>query len=148
MGLQASSLLSDRLAPKGMNTLHIALYPISLKYKNNFHIKDGARGDEYKVFKDRLVDILIGKVDKLIPGLSQSIVARELSTPYTFERYTGATDGAWYDGVYSINQKFQRFTSKTPIENLYLTGTKAFGGGGLGSALIGGIKTSKTILGK
>ena len=146
--LQASSLLSERLAPKGMNTLHIALYPISLKYKNNFHIKDGARGDEYKAFKDELADILIGKVERLIPGLSRSILVRELSTPYTFERYTGATDGAWYDGVFSINQKFQRPTSKTPIENLYLTGTKTFGGGGLGPALMGGIKTSKTILGK
>jgi phytoene dehydrogenase-like protein len=71
LGLQASSLLSDRLAPKGINTLHIALYPISLKYKNNFHIKDGARGDEYKAFKDELADILIGKVERLIPGLSR-----------------------------------------------------------------------------
>ena len=147
-GLQASSLLSDRLAPKGMNTLHIALYPISLKYKNSFHIKNGTRGDEYKAFKDQLADILITKVEKRIPGLSKSILVKELSTPYTFERYTRATDGAWYDRVFSINQKFQRPTIKTPIENLYLTGTKAYGGGGLPPALMGGIKTAKTILGK
>jgi all-trans-retinol 13,14-reductase len=148
LGLQASSLLSESLAPKGINTLHIALYPISLRYNNSFGIKNGARGDEYKAFKEQVADILIGKVEKLIPGLSKSIIVKELSTPYTFERYTGATDGAWYDGVFSINQKFQRSTSKTPIENLYLTGTKAFGGGGLGSALNGGIQTSKTILGR
>ena len=148
LGLQASSLLSERLAPKGMNTLHIAIYPISLRYKNSFGIKDGARGDDYKAFKDQLAGILIGKVERLIPGLSKSIIVKELSTPYTFERYTGATDGAWYDGVLSIDQKFQTSTIKTPIVNLYLTGTKAFGGGGLSSALMGGIETTKTILGK
>jgi len=148
LGLQVSSLLSDRLAPKGMNTLHIAVYPISLKYKNSFHIKNGVRGDEYKAFKDQLADTLIGKVEKLIPGLSKSILVKELSTPYTFERYTGATGGAWYDGVFSTSQKFQRPSCKTPVENLYLTGTKAYGGAGMSCALMGGMKTSKTILGK
>jgi phytoene dehydrogenase-like protein len=129
-----------------MNTLHILAYPVSLKYKNSFHTKDGARGDEHKAFKDQLADILITKVEKRIPGLSKSILVKELSTPYTFGRYTGATEGAWYDRVFSINQKFQRPTIKTPIENLYLTGTKAFIGAGLASALNGGIQTSKTIL--
>ena len=144
--VQASSLFSDRLAPEGMNTLLIELYSISPKYKNSFHIKNRTRGAMYKAFKNHLADILIGKVDKLIPGLSKSILVKELATPYTFERYTGATDGAWYDRVPSINQNSLP-TSKTPIENLYLTGTKAFIGAGLASALIGGIQTSKTILG-
>jgi len=71
-----------------------------------------------------------------------------LATPYTFERYVGATNGGWYDGVSSVNQKFQRSTSKTLIKNLYLTGTKAFGGGGMPPALRGGIQTAKAILGK
>ena len=97
LGVQASSLFSDRLAPEGMNTLLIELYSISPKYKNSFHIKNGTRGAAYKAFKNHLADILIGKVDKLIPGLSKSILVKELATPYTFERYTGATDGAWYD---------------------------------------------------
>lgn len=108
----------------------MVLFLVSRGYKNNFCIKDGVRGEEYKAFKDHLADILIGKIEKLIPGLSKTIILKELSTSYTFERYTGATDGARYDGVFSINQKIQRPTSKTPIENLYLTGTKAYGGAG------------------
>lgn len=145
LGMQASSLLSDRFAPEGMNTLHICLYPLHHGY---FRIKDGVRGEEYSEIKDQLADILIRKVEKLIPGLSGSILVKELSTPYTFERYTGASDGAWYDSVSSTSQRFQRPSSETPIEHLYLTGTKAFGGAGMSSALRGGIETAKVILKK
>jgi len=53
-----------------------------------------------------------------------------------------------YGGVFSINQKFQKPSCKTPIENLYLTGTKTYGGAGMSSALSGGINAAKTILGK
>ncbi len=147
-GIQASSVLSERLAPKGMNTLHILLFPIRHGYKNNFNVIDGKRGEEYRSVKDELSDLLIRKAEKIIPGLSGSIVVKEMSTPYTFERYTGATNGAWYDGVTSINQSFQKPSCKTPIRNLYLTGTKALGGGGMPPALRGGIDTAETILKK
>lgn len=146
IGLQAPSLLSETLAPKGTYTLHILVAPISHRYMNNFGIINGKRGEEYRKIKNKLCDILIRKVEKLIPGLSKSIIVKDLSTPYTFERYTEATNGAWYDGVYSINQKFQKSSAKTPIKNLYLTGTKALGGGGMPPALMGGILTVKTIL--
>jgi len=148
LSLQASSLFSDRLAPNGMNILHILLFPVSSSYKNNFGVINGERGEDYKRIKDQISNILIRKAEKIIPGLKDSIILKELSTPFTFERFTGATDGAWYDGVFSINDKQQKPSSHTPIKNLYITGTKAFGGAGLPSALNGGIKTAKTILSK
>lgn len=147
-GVQATSLLSDRLAPKGKHSLHVLVFPFSRGYKENFGIVDGKRGKAYRGIKNALCDILIEKVERIIPGLSGSVVVKELATPYTFERFVGATNGGWYDGVFSIKQKFQKHSSKTPIRNLYLTGTKAFGGGGMPPALRGGIETFKTILGK
>jgi len=148
VSLQVTSLLTDRLAPEGMNTIHVLLFPVSHDYCNNFGVEYGERGEDYKRMKDRITDILISKAEKIIPGLSGSIIVKELSTPYTFERYTGATNGAWYDGVFSINQKMKRPSGNTPIKGLYVTGTKAFGGSGLPSALNGGITTVKTILSK
>ena len=148
VSLQVTSLLTDRLAPKGMNTIHVLLFPVSHEYCNNFGVVYGERGEDYKRMKDRITDILIRKAEKIIPGLSGSIIVKELSTPYTFERYTGATHGAWYDGVYSINQKMKRPSGNTPIKGLYVTGTKAFGGSGLPSALNGGITTAKNVLKK
>ncbi len=145
IGLQAPSLLSEKLAPEGKHILHILLMPVSPAYDHNFRIVDGKRGDEYRALKEKLADVLIRKVEGLIPGLSNSILAKELSTPYTFERYTGATGGAWYDGVSSIKQKFSRPSTGTPIKNLYLTGTKACGGAGMSSALRGGIDTWKAV---
>lgn len=148
LGLQASSLLSERLAPKGMSTLHAVLFPFSPAFRDNFGMKNGERGEEYKAIKQELADILLRKIDKLVPGLSGSVVVKELSTPYTFERYTGATNGAMYDSVLSFDRKVERPSARTPIANLYLTGTKAYGGVGMSSALTGGINAAKAVLGK
>lgn len=146
LSLRAPSVLSDRLAPEGMHILQILVSPVSPAYRNSFGVIDGERGEEYRKIKELLSDMLIRKAEKIIPGLSKSIIVKALSTPYTFERYTGATNGAWFDGVFSIKQKLQKFSSNTPIENLYMTGTKAFGGAGLPAALMGGINTAETIL--
>ena len=146
IGIQAPSLLSDRLAPEGMHTLHILVMPVSDSYMNRFRTLGARRGPEYRHFKNELADIIIKKVERLIPGLSDAIVVKDLSTPLTFERYTGATGGAWYDRVASVNQGMQQPKVKTPIKNLYMTGSKAFGGGGLPTALAGGMSAAKVVL--
>jgi phytoene dehydrogenase-like protein len=69
-----------------------------------------------------------------------------MATPLTFERYTGATGGAWYDGVFAVGASSRQPSVKTPIGQLYLTGTKAFAGGGMPPALLGGVTTTRTIL--
>ncbi|MBI2839994.1 MAG: NAD(P)/FAD-dependent oxidoreductase [Acidobacteria bacterium] len=148
IGLQASSLLSSKLAPHGMHTLHILVAPVSREYMSSFGTTNGVRGDRYRCVKAKLTEILIRKVESIIPRLSSAVLVSDLSTPLTFERYTGATDGAWYDRVIRAGDKPNIPSSRTPIANLYFTGTKAMGGGGMPCALMGGAQAARAILGR
>lgn len=107
---------------------------------------NGKRDKEYVRAKRALAEVLIGKVEKIVPGLSGSIVVSEMATPFTFERYTGATGGAWYDGVYPAGRPHKGLKAKTPIKGLYLTGTKAFAGGGMPPAIVDGVQAARCVL--
>jgi phytoene dehydrogenase-like protein len=145
-GLQAPSLLSPRLAPAGKHILHVLVAPVARQVLNGLDTVVAKRGKAYRMAKKRLSEILIRKVERLVPGLSRSIVVTEMATPLTFERYTGATGGAWYDGVHAAGRPQRGLKATTPIRGLYLTGTKAFAGGGMPPALVGGIQAAQTVL--
>jgi len=128
-GLQAPSLLSSRLAPAGKHIVHILVAPVSLQYQNGFGRVEGKGGEAYREVKRRLTEVLLRKAERIIPGLSSSVVVSEMATPFTFERYTGATGGAWYDGVSPVGDGFgQRRRLKTPIDGLYLTAPRQSAG--------------------
>jgi phytoene dehydrogenase-like protein len=104
---------------------------------------EGRRGsEEYRARKAAIAEALVQKMETFVPGITRSTVVRDVCTPPTFERYTSATGGGWYDGVGSMGGP----AAKTPIANLYLTGTKAQGGGGLPTAVGGGMLTARTLL--
>ena len=145
-GLQAPSLQAPGLAPAGKHILHLLVAPVAAQYKNGFNRNQGRRGKEYRKTKQELTRLLISKAERLVPGLSSAVEVSEMATPFTFERYTGATGGAWYDGVCPAGAGFKRPQAKTPINRLYLTGTKAFAGGGMPPALVGGMMTARIIL--
>lgn len=140
IGIQATSLLSAEVTPKDTHLLHL-IFAIG-----NGYFKGYGR-EEYLHRKDALAGTIIKKIEKVIPQLSGSVVVKDLATPYTFERYTLATAGAWYDGVPLVARSGYSPSVKTPIENLYLAGTKVFGAGGMPVALMGGIKTARAVLG-
>jgi all-trans-retinol 13,14-reductase len=146
-GLQAPSLLSPALAPAGKHSLHMLVLPVSRDYLNGWNRRDGRGGREYRDAKRALAEALVRKVERLVPGLSSSLCVSELATPFTFERYTGASGGAWYDGVMPVGNGQPWGRSKPSITGLYLTGTKVFGGAGLPCALAGGAMTASSILG-
>jgi all-trans-retinol 13,14-reductase len=142
-GLQAPSLLSDRLTPESMHSLHMIIYPVSRTYLNHSRMTDGRCCEQYHQVKKDLVKGLIRKLERIVPGLSSAIVVQDLSTPYTFERYTSASGGAIYDSVTAAGEGLFSVSVRTPIQNLFLSGTKAFGGCGLGCALQGGLEAAK-----
>jgi all-trans-retinol 13,14-reductase len=145
-GLQAPSLLSPRLAPTGKHILHVLVLPVSRDYMNGWNRRDGRGGPEYREAKRALAEALVRKVERLVPGLSSSLCVSELASPFTFERYTGASEGAWYDGVMPVGSGRPSGGSKPRIAGLYLTGTKVFGGAGLPCALAGGVMTARSVL--
>ena len=61
---------------------------------------------------------------------------------------TGATGGAWYDGAAPASQSARRPGAKTPIAGLYMSGVKAFAGGGMQPAMMGGLMAAQAVLGE
>ncbi len=105
------------------------------------------REPDYYEFKEKIAQKLIQFVDSYYPGFSDAIAYYELATPLTVEHFDGSDRGAIY-GIPSITARFERpwIGSKTPIENLYLTGTDALGHGIIG-AMMGGVQTAGILNG-
>jgi len=105
------------------------------------------RGAEYDSAKDRLTKALLDLVEQQFPGFGQLVAYSELSTPQTFEYFTGAPSGTIY-GYPGTPDRYRKtwLQPRTPVTNLYLTGTDATMLGIMG-ALMGGVATASTVLG-
>jgi phytoene dehydrogenase-like protein len=105
------------------------------------------RGTDYESAKGRITQALLDIVEKQHPGFRDLVAYAELATPLTFEHFTGMPSGTVY-GYPATPDKFRKtwLTPKTPIRNLYLTGTDAAVLGVMG-ALMGGVATASTLLG-
>ena len=105
------------------------------------------RGTNYESAKTRMTEALLDLVERQHPGFRSLVAYAELATPLTFEHFTGAPSGTIY-GYPATPDRFRKawFAPKTPIKNLYLTGTDASILGVMG-ALMGGVATASTLLG-
>lgn len=85
------------------------------------------REKEYYRLKERISDGLIALVEKHFKGFRDLVEYRELSTPLTMEHFTAKPRGEFY-GIALTPERFTRKWCgvKTPVENLYLTGSDAF----------------------
>ena len=96
----------------------------------------------YKNLKSEIASSLLKFVNEEFPGFSELVEYQELSTPLTTEYMTGHHRGTIY-GLASVAERFDFEKSpwcqpRTPIENLFLTGTEA-AAWGIGGALFGGL---------
>jgi phytoene dehydrogenase-like protein len=105
------------------------------------------RGQDYEDLKTHITESLLKLVEKTYPGFRDMIEYAELSTPLTFEHFSRCNQGAVY-GIPCISKRFEEswISAKTPIKNLYLTGSDIFSSGVMG-AMMGGVKTASIING-
>jgi phytoene dehydrogenase-like protein len=105
------------------------------------------RGLDYQSAKKKITETLLDFVERQHPGFREFVAYAELATPITFEFFTAAPSGTIY-GYPATPEKFRKkwLAPKTPIRNLYLTGTDAAVLGVMG-ALMGGVATASTLLG-
>jgi len=105
------------------------------------------RGEEYNALKDRLSNSLIDLVASKYPGFKDLIAYSELSTPLTVEYFDKSDRGAIY-GIPAVPKRLDAkwIEAKTPIDNLYLTGTDASIHGIMGAAM-GGVTTAGILNG-
>lgn len=105
------------------------------------------RGSDYDSAKDRVTQALLELVEQHHPGFRSLVAYSELGTPLTFEHFAAAPLGAIY-GYPATPDKFRKpwLAPRTPIQNLYLTGTDASVLGVMG-ALMGGVATASLLVG-
>jgi len=105
------------------------------------------RGADYESAKNRITRALLDLVERHHLGFGNLVEYSELATPLTFEHFTAAPSGAIY-GYPATPEKYGKawLGPRTPIQNLYLTGSDAALLGIMG-ALMGGVLTASCLLG-
>jgi all-trans-retinol 13,14-reductase len=105
------------------------------------------RSPDYDSAKNRITEALLNLVERHHPGFGDLVEYSELGTPLTFEHFTAAPSGTIY-GYPGTPEKYSKawLGPRTPIRNLYLTGTDAALLGIMG-ALMGGVVTASCLLG-
>jgi len=78
----------------------------------------------YYELKEKVTNSVIKLVDKYIPDFSKLIVYKDTATPLTFEHFTNRKNGLFYGiPAFPVRYKINEIQVKTPIKNLYLTGS-------------------------
>ena len=140
-GLAVSTLKDKEMVPDGKHVMDLIYMPAPYEYFK----KD--TNEEYENLKEDISERMIIAAENIIPDLSKHVLVKDVSTPLTYERYTGATEGGWYDIDCSPEQAILgRVRNKTPIRGLYLTGAKTFPGSGMFGSVQAGLFTADSIL--
>jgi all-trans-retinol 13,14-reductase len=105
------------------------------------------RSAEYESAKDRITKALLELVERHHPGFGDLVEYSELATPLTFEHFTAAPLGTIYGYPATLERYGKAWLGpRTPIQNLYLTGSDA-GLLGIMGALMGAVVTASCVLG-
>ncbi|WP_257212825.1 phytoene desaturase family protein [Maribacter sp. 4U21] len=105
------------------------------------------RSSAYLEFMSKLTDKMINGLEKVVPGIRDHIVSKDLGTPITNEYYINTTKG----NVYGTEKSLKHigpfaFKAKSEIENLYLCGASILSHGVAGASH-SGVATAAVILG-
>jgi all-trans-retinol 13,14-reductase len=108
-------------------------------------LPSGARGAEYKAFKQQIEDKMFALFKAYFPELAELVVFRELSTPLATAAITGHHEGRFYGlDVTPERVLSDALKAKTPIEGLYLSGQDVVSVG-IQGALWGGISAAASV---
>jgi all-trans-retinol 13,14-reductase len=119
-----------------------------INYDNlpEFNGLEDYHSENYKLFKEKVINKFINNIEKIIPGAKQNVVQAELGTPKTNEFYINSTKGNVYGTEKTLKQVGPfSYKNKTEIENLYLCGASTLSHGVAG-ATQSGIVASAGIL--
>jgi all-trans-retinol 13,14-reductase len=135
--------------PTSFNGKHHNIEVISfINYDSfkDFKNEDKQRSKEYLKFKEELSNKIMNSLERVLPGVSDKVIQKDLGTPITNEYYINSTDGS----VYGTEKTFMQsgpFSHKpeSEIENLYLCGASIMAHG-IAGASHSGVKTAAKVL--
>jgi phytoene dehydrogenase-like protein len=120
-------------------------------FENNWRTENGKRGQAYYKLKDEISEILIQRLEKIMPNIRKYIVYKSLATPITYERYTSTWEGAscgWAgakDKAFFKNYQEVSMGHLTPFKNLFMAGQWTYFNGGIPSAMTSGRTTGLDV---
>ncbi len=131
--------IDSQLAPEGKSTGALCCTDYLSDWEN-------LTEEEYKSKKDEVAGIFLGRLEKLIPGISAETDYYEVGTPRTVKRYTLNPEGA----VYGFEQRpFKQAININKIfDNLHIASAWGRTGGGFSGAIYGGYLCAINILRK
>jgi all-trans-retinol 13,14-reductase len=142
--IKMHSLRDSSQAPENMSTVQLSTC-LPYDYMENWkREKDGTRGEEYRQLKEAVADNLIASVEKIVPGLTNHIVIKDVATPLTFERYTLNSSGAIMGWFPAPGGKMR--SQRTPIRNLYQAGAWTYPGASVYSVVPSGRNAAELVL--
>ena len=123
------SIMDPSVAPPGKHIISMFV-----QYAP-YHIKEGPENwpQKREAFGDAVVDTLA----EYCPGLEESILFRQVITPWDLEQEYGLTEGNIFQGELSLEQLlFQRPAAgwsryRTPVRRLWMCGSGTHPGGGI-----------------
>jgi len=128
------SITDPGLAPEGAHCVYLWNYaPYDLT-------------DDWQNAGERIADEMISWTERIMPGLREHILFRDITTPETLRSYVGTTQGSPYGWAFTPEQMgFNRLQPRTPIDGLYLTGHWTTPGAGIAGVALSGQTTAKII---
>ncbi|MFD2823689.1 phytoene desaturase family protein [Lacinutrix iliipiscaria] len=106
------------------------------------------RSARYLKFKEQIIQKFLVTLEKVIPGITDAIVHKDLGTPMTNEYYINTTRG----NVYGTEKSLKHigpfaYKQKSEIENMYMCGASIVSHGVAGAGY-SGVQTAGAILGR
>ncbi len=123
------SLMDPTVAPPGKHVVSIFV-----QYAP-YHLKEGA--ESWPRRREAFGDAVVETLAEYCPGLEESILYRQVLTPWDLEREFGLSEGNIFQGELSLEQLlFQRPAAgwaryRTPIGRLWMCGSGTHPGGGI-----------------
>ena len=104
-------------------------------------------GDDYEEFKRKKAEAVIKALEEEVPGINDQIEQYYVSTPLTYQDYTGTLEGS----IYGVARDVQTLVTgtvncRTSIPNLLLTGQSTACHGMLG-VLASSLVTCSEVIG-
>ncbi len=139
----SSSSLKD---PSSFDGCHFNMEVVTFVETGLFNEAEQLEYAQYLEIKEKLSEMFLTNLERLIPDVRNHVVQMEIGTPKTNKHYINSTGGNVYGTHKTIDQLGPgSFSNKSEIENLFLCGSSTFSHG-IAGAMNSGVNTAKSIL--
>jgi len=135
------SILDKSVAPKGKHLLHVFTTSNFSEWK-----KSGTQDNAYLEQKEKLASLLIQKIERILPGVSNHIELQYSASPITHQKYLNRYKGTYGPLFRKGQYVLEKPQNHTPYKNLFHVGDSCFPGQGVIAVTYSGISCADIVL--